>query len=74
MIRPMPALRSQPIVVDGLKQYADEVRQRRGGNEAEALYREALQYARERPQGNEKSIKELEQRIAELRKKGTPAN
>ena len=74
LIRPMPALRSQPIVVDGLKQYADEVRQRRGGNEAEALYREALQYARERPQGNEKSIKELEQRIAELRKKGTPAN
>ncbi len=68
-IRRMPALRSQPIVVDGLMQYGNEVRQRRSGTEAEGLYREALPYARERPQGNEKNFEELEKRLTELQKK-----
>ena len=72
LIRPMPALRSQPIVVDGLMQFADEVRNRRSPVEAEGLYREALQYARERPQGNEKNIDGLERRLSELSKKAAP--
>ena len=68
LVRPMPALRSQAMVVDGLMQYADEVRQKRSNPEAEALYREALQYAREKPQGNEKNVEGLEKRLAGLRK------
>ena len=48
------------MVVDVLIQYAEAVRQRRSVAEAEGLYREALQYARERPQGNEKHIEFLE--------------
>jgi tetratricopeptide (TPR) repeat protein len=72
LVRPMPAFRSQAIVVDGLTQYADEVRRRRSPVEAESLYREALLYARERPQGNEKNIQNLEKRLMELDRKGQP--
>ena len=74
LIRPMPALRSQPIVVDGLMQFAEEVRRRRGGVEAEGLFREARLHARERPRGNEKSIELLEHRLAEPRNQDLPGN
>ena len=72
LIRPMPALRSQSIVVDGLMQYADEVRQRRSVTEAGDLYREALQYARERPQGNEKNVESLKKRLTEMETTSVP--
>ena len=71
-IRLIAVLRSQPIVVDGLMQYGDEIRQRRTATEAAGLYREALQYARERPQGNEKNIEGLEKRLAGLQNKDLP--
>ena len=72
LLRTMPVLRSQSAAVNGMMQYADEVRTRRSAAEAESLYREALQYARERPQGNEKNIEALEGRLAELLKQVTP--
>jgi tetratricopeptide (TPR) repeat protein/tRNA A-37 threonylcarbamoyl transferase component Bud32 len=64
LVRPIGAYRSQAFVVDAIVQYGDEVRQRRSAAEAEPLYREALLYARERPQGNEKNIATLEMRLA----------
>jgi tetratricopeptide (TPR) repeat protein len=64
--RTLPLLRTQPICVDFMLQYGDEIRNRRSPAEARAVYGEALRYARERPQGNEKNIAALEQRLAEL--------
>ena len=52
-------------------QFADIVRQRDPA-EGHSLYREALEYARERPQGNEKVIDALEKRLAELEPNDKP--
>jgi tetratricopeptide (TPR) repeat protein len=66
LVRPLPAFRSQPLVVDALMQYADGLRTHRSIVQAEALYREALQYANEQPLGNETNVASLNQRLADL--------
>lgn len=69
MVRPVPSLRTQPMIVNAMIQYADEIRQKRSTVEAEGLFREALQYARERPQGNEKNLEDLEKRLPSIESK-----
>jgi len=71
-IRALPGFQGQPAVVDFIMQYGDEIRKRRSGAEAAALYHEALRYALTRPQGNEKNISALEQRLAEPTDNSTP--
>lgn len=68
LVRPLPAIRSQPMVVDALMQYADGVRIHRTAAEAATLYREALQYANEQPAGNEKNLVALKERLDHLPK------
>jgi hypothetical protein len=71
LIRPKPAFRSQPIVVDSMIQFADIIRQRDPA-EGENLYREALRYARERPHENEKNLSVLEKRLEDLKRASKP--
>src|SRR5262249_6049450 len=59
------ALRSLRMVVDAIKQLADYVA-KRDRKEAEALYREALRYARERPEENADNIRKIEAKLEEL--------
>lgn len=65
-IRPMPAFRSQPVIVDAMMQFGDIIR-KRDVVEAKSLYEEALRYGRERPKDNEKNITHIEKRLNELK-------
>ncbi|MEZ6060745.1 MAG: serine/threonine-protein kinase [Planctomycetaceae bacterium] len=71
LVRPVPAFRSQPVVVDALMQYGDEVRRMRSKEEAESLYREALLYAHERPDGNERNVSNFKN-VWRLRRMNNP--
>jgi eukaryotic-like serine/threonine-protein kinase len=71
LIRPTPSFRSQPVIVDAMMQFADIIQQRDPA-EGESLYREALQYARERPHGNEKNLSVLEKRLQKWEGAGKP--
>ncbi len=65
ILRVSPPMRSLPVFVDGMLQYGDFLRQR-STEEALAIHVEALQFARERPGENAKSIQALEQRLKEF--------
>jgi len=65
ILRTSPPMRSLPVFVDGMLQYGDFLRQR-SSKEASAMYAEALQFGRERPKENEKTLQTLEQRLREL--------
>lgn len=69
LVRPMPWFRSQPGVIDIFIQYADEVRKARGIPSATPWYREAMEYARQRPSGNEKNLNTLKLRLSEIGEK-----
>jgi tetratricopeptide (TPR) repeat protein len=61
-LRHQPALRSQPVFVDALRQIGDYLHAQ-GSARAASVYADALRYARERTGDNQDNIKTLEERL-----------
>jgi tetratricopeptide (TPR) repeat protein len=66
IVRALPAMRSAPVVVDGMLQYGDYLRLQQRTEQAKALYSEALQFARARAEDNVQQIQKLEERLAAM--------
>lgn len=64
-LRSLPGIRSAPANLDGLAQFGDALRDV-DAERAREVYREALQYARERPEPNRDMIDRIERSLASL--------
>lgn len=63
IIRPIHYFRSQPMFVEGMIHFCDELMIRKKNSEASDGYHEAMKFALERPNDNQKNIAELTMRF-----------